>query len=553
MPPDASEMYVAHKTEKHQGQAVRIPFVKISLGCRFRGSINVSLAPFTPSSPSQKSRGSSVLIAAKFDNVGPHNIEEVFSEDPISDDEYDSQYQGNTPVAGSPSHQTSPHTNVGARILKSHYSQSPVQCGFGTSDKTPSTAFSTPHYGPVEPLPNFSHVVHNIFLPVDISPPRDVLKVPPIYLTESAFPLTNPREAHLFEHYVMELATWLDLCDPNQHFQVEVPKRASKCPVLLNAIFALSSRHLSLISDYDKATSNHYHQKCVNLLIPMMGDPIISSDETVLAVMIVLRVLEEIELLESGAQGLSHLSGIQSFVRNKGASVMQGGLGEAAFWVGLRQEIYVATIAERAIQIDIDACRVDRSISETSDFGWANRAVVHLADVLNFCFDQTGVWTARWDELKGYSERWQAAKPVSFTPYYRKEADRSKNKVFPEIRQTHPCHIIGIQHHKLAQILLLIHNPRLPRLVHPLLASAHIPPLETMEHLRELCGIGLANRKTAPGMFTACMGIAMCGDRFDDRIDQESIIEVLVETERCHARPTAAIQKQMKDAWGWRH
>ncbi|PBP23553.1 ARCA-like protein [Diplocarpon rosae] len=484
-----------------------------------------------------------------FDNVGPHNIDDAFSEDPVSDDEYDSQYQGSSPVAENSSHAI----YFGGRIPQIHCSQSPSQRNYGTFAEPTSATFGTPHYGTVESLPNFSHVIHTLFLPVDISPPRDVLRVPPIYLTGSVFPLTNPEEAQLFEHYVTELAIWLDICDPNQHFQVEVPKRASKCPVLLNAIFALSSRHLSLTSDYDKATSNHYHQQCVNLLIPMMGDPIISSDETVFAVMIVLRVLEEIELLESGAQGLSHLSGIQSFVRNKGASVMQGGLGEAAFWVGLRQEIYVATMAERAIQIDIDACRVDRSISETSDFGWANRAVVHLADVLNFCFDQTGVWTARWDELKGYSERWQAAKPISFTPYYRKEADRSKNEVFPEIRHTHPCHIIGIQHHKLAQILLLIHNPRLPRFGGSRNPAELALKIETMDHLRELCGIGLANRKTAPGMFTACMGIAMCGDRFDERIDQESIIEVLVETERCHARPTATIQKQMKDVWGWRY
>lgn len=41
------------------------------------------------------------------------------------------------------------------------------------------------------------------------------------------------------------------------------------------------------------------------------------------------------------------------------------------------------------------------------------------------------------------------------------------------------------------------------------------------------------------------------GDRFEDRFDQEALLDILVRTERDHARPTAAVQKQLKEAWGW--
>lgn len=41
------------------------------------------------------------------------------------------------------------------------------------------------------------------------------------------------------------------------------------------------------------------------------------------------------------------------------------------------------------------------------------------------------------------------------------------------------------------------------------------------------------------------------GDRFGDRISQEALLDILVRTEKDHGRPTAAIQKQMKEAWGW--
>ncbi len=41
------------------------------------------------------------------------------------------------------------------------------------------------------------------------------------------------------------------------------------------------------------------------------------------------------------------------------------------------------------------------------------------------------------------------------------------------------------------------------------------------------------------------------GDRFKERLEQEALLQLLIETQRDHARPTAAIQSQMKANWGW--
>ena len=41
------------------------------------------------------------------------------------------------------------------------------------------------------------------------------------------------------------------------------------------------------------------------------------------------------------------------------------------------------------------------------------------------------------------------------------------------------------------------------------------------------------------------------GDRFEDRADQEALLDVLVRTENDHARRTTAVQNQLKEAWGW--
>jgi len=99
--------------------------------------------------------------------------------------------------------------------------------------------------------------------------------------------------------------------------------------------------------------------------------------------------------------------------------------------------------------------------------------------------------------------------------------------------------VIGVQHHKLAQILLSIFDPRVPKvggsrsvairsmevcsrpnicvICHTSLIDSKasvtnltIKQAEIKLNLLELCGIGLYNRWTPPGMFTASMGIAIC-------------------------------------------
>ena len=52
-------------------------------------------------------------------------------------------------------------------------------------------------------------------------------------------------------------------------------------------------------------------------------------------------------------------------------------------------------------------------------------------------------------------------------------------------------------------------------------------------------------------MNTACMAIALCGDQFTKIHEQQAIMEVLVYTDTENAWPTADIQQQLREAWGW--
>ena len=183
---------------------------------------------------------------------------------------------------------------------------------------------------------------------------------------------------------------WLDLTDPHRHFRMEVPRRAAMCPSLLNAILALSARHLSRVGDSDSLISDKYHQECLKHLIPRLNDPEAILDENLLAAMIILRHLEEIEVpltghspSDSGPE--SHLLGAHVFMNAQGRTSLIG-LRQSAFWVGLRQEIYVALVDQRSIMPELEHCNIDRSFDQASDHVWSCRMVALCADVINFCF-----------------------------------------------------------------------------------------------------------------------------------------------------------------------
>lgn len=183
----------------------------------------------------------------------------------------------------------------------------------------------------------------------------------------------DKEEARLLRYFVETLSRNFDLTDPLRHFRSVVPQRAATCPTLMNAIFALSARHLSRIGEYDPLISNKYHQECLKHLIPMLDDTAAILDENLLASTIILRHLEEFEVPISGQQPAdqhSHLLGAQAFIAAQERAAVTGGLRQAAFWVGLRQEVYVAFVNQRPVLPALEHCNVDRSFEAAEDHIW---------------------------------------------------------------------------------------------------------------------------------------------------------------------------------------
>ena len=132
-----------------------------------------------------------------------------------------------------------------------------------------------------------------------------------------------------------------------------------------------------------------------------------------------------------------HLPGMYRFVRER--SFEPGTLGAASFWVGLRQEIYSAVTKRQPVCLNlVHPDLVHRSLDEpeTDDYTWANMAVVHCADVVNFCIEPEKHELQSWDELDKWNRRWSEKQPPSYDPVFR---EPQGSAVFPEIWYHRSC------------------------------------------------------------------------------------------------------------------
>ncbi|ETS83230.1 hypothetical protein PFICI_05106 [Pestalotiopsis fici W106-1] len=386
-------------------------------------------------------------------------------------------------------------------------------------------------------------------------------------LNHAILPFRNATEVRLMKYYLEHMCHWFDLCDNQRHFAVEVPRRAIACPTLLNAIFALSSRHLSMGERFDPYAADRYQQECLNQLSAIILDSSTLSNDDLLAATILLRTLEEMDVPLIGADHELHLHGIQLFMSFMPSESPQAvgspaqppaetsSLRQACFWTGLRQEIVMAFVNQRPVKVRLDHPFIDRSLAApAADDVWANRIILHCADVLRYCFGGSATGTNAADEwlrLKAHDDAWLRARPSSWLPVAYSEPEREKGEVFPTILYLSGPIVIGNAHATFARALLKCYDPTIPKIGPGQKLAQQKLDTEIRTQIRELCATALSNRATVPAMFTASMGVTMCGDRFTDDRERGGLLDLLIKTEIQHFWPTGGAQDHLKKAWGW--
>lgn len=114
-------------------------------------------------------------------------------------------------------------------------------------------------------------------------------------------------------------------------------------------------------------------------------------------------------------------------------SRISSGLRQASFWVGLRQEIYIAFVNQRPVKMNLKQSFIDQSFRPADDNTWANRIIVNCAKITQFCFGEEERRVHSYGELNEYDRKWRECKPLSFLPVSRRPPDPARGEVFPEI------------------------------------------------------------------------------------------------------------------------
>jgi len=376
---------------------------------------------------------------------------------------------------------------------------------------------------------------------------------------EPLWPFTSEDEAHLMLHFITYLSTWFDYCDEKNHFGTMVPRNAATCSTLLYAIFAVSAKHLSLTNDFDRYASDIYQRKCLEVLIPALNDHDAVLNDNLLAATLILRLLDEMIEPEDARCKNVYALGTHVFVRVREGRTPLTSLRSAAFKVELRQEIVIAFRNRTPVCCSLDdylQYYSDRYPARcfsnlTEDIAWTWQMITHVAHILTYCYGNGHRGTERWQQLLKFSETWYHKKPISFEPIYEEKLDGPNSHFLPKIWFANDCHVAGHQFYGLCRILLLAHDPRIPQLGPDREDALREVDTQIKNEVRRIAGIAQSNSHFAAAVFTSHPAIAMCGDRFRDRREQEQLHNLIIETEAHLAWPHMRAQEQLRKNWGW--
>lgn len=303
--------------------------------------------------------------------------------------------------------------------------------------------------------------------------------------------MRDHEQAFLFRYYVESIAPLLDLCDlDRRHFGTVVPQRAALCPLLLYAILAASAKRLSRVGDYDGLVVDRYHQSCLRQLIPALSSSAAVVDENLLTAIVILRYVEELDVPVSPPGPESHLVGTRVFLGAQGENPHEmGPLRLAAFWVALRQEIYMAFVHSRPVHPNFALAEMAAMIHpDDNGSGFANRIIIHCANCLRYCYGSGERSVATWRDLCEYQNRWWRERPWYFRPVWAGTKSDTAG-FFPYEMYLNDAVVTGLQHYYLAHILLTAHNPETPRLGPARVAASRETNDEIKQTVRTICGI----------------------------------------------------------------
>lgn len=211
---------------------------------------------------------------------------------------------------------------------------------------------------------------------------------------------------------------------PNRAFSQEVPRRALGNPLLYYSCLAYAAHVLYLQGHGDHASADHYHNRAIGILIPLLdpGSIISAADKDLLAAIAILRMSEQ--FLEPDEDAQTHIYGAFSLLTSSTIKWLpeRVDLLGIAFWVFVRQTLRICFLHEQPCPFNLDIISSDNMSSPASDEVWTNRMTLLLAKVCNACWflslEDTNFQQQELDTLEADIDCWHRSLPETFKPWY---------------------------------------------------------------------------------------------------------------------------------------
>jgi hypothetical protein len=228
----------------------------------------------------------------------------------------------------------------------------------------------------------------------------------------------------------------------------------------------------------------------------------------------------------------------------------KGGLGEAASWIVLRQDIYFSMTRSQPLYLQLDNYRNSSSFDATDAESVANKAVFLFAQVLTYAFHSgPDLSVESWNRLDEEVESWYKSRPWHSTPLWMDPSHPGGASAFPTIWLTRPAHIVGHQHYCLARMLLAIFNPHLSKPGFDTLRKRMEADAAIYGNLRLILGLAISNSSVISASFHASHILETCGAYLKDPAEQIEAVEFLKHFERQTGWRTKRIVEQLRTQW----
>ena len=310
------------------------------------------------------------------------------------------------------------------------------------------------------------------------------------------------------------------------------------------AILGLAALHLSHLSPATSkpATALAYHDHCIKLMVPMLSDTTKVHDDILLLTSIILALYED---LDEGADSLRHVDGTSLILPSIS---LDSPLQRAVCWAHLRQGIYVSCSKRKPMQ-KLERIPLEPGFEPVGDDVWVHRTLSICARAVQWAFGEDST-ASTWRELNSLITQWESKRPGSFIPIFRCDRSPGEGCYFPQICYVTDNHVSGNQFLLLAKLLLVTHDPTLPRIGPRMKTALENMQEEARRIVWDLCGMALWN-DYVPAGFIAALALRMCGSLFEDETDRYHLLEVLRITEERSGWPRAVAERALREEWGW--